>query len=97
MNLGIPEQKRRRNEHADPNWRIRNLANGFIYAREDVRPPECVTSVARRALDCIDLDFGAVDVIYNARQNRAYVLEVNTAPGVTGTTVDRYVDYFRNL
>lgn len=89
------QQKKRRQEHANPNWQVRNLANGFIYARDGVNPPDCVIDVARRALTCTDLDFGAVDVIYNSRENRAYVLEVNTAPGITGTTVDRYVDFFR--
>lgn len=90
------QQKKRRQEHENPNWQVRNLANGFIYAREGVNAPVCVTDVARRALACTDLDFGAVDVIYNARENRAYVLEINTAPGITGTTVQNYVDFFRN-
>lgn len=89
------QQKKRRQEHAEPNWQVRNHANGFIYAREGVEPPVCVLDVAKRALACSDLDFGAVDVIYNARENRAYVLEINTAPGITGTTVERYADYFR--
>ena len=91
------QQKKRRQEHDNPNWQVRNLANGFIYAREGVEPPACVLDVARRALACSDLDFGAVDVIYSARNDRAYVLEVNTAPGITGTTVVNYVNYFRSL
>lgn len=91
------QQKKRNNDHDNPNWQVRNHANGFIYARDGVVPPVCVLDVARRALACSDLDFGAVDVIYNARENRAYVLEINTAPGITGTTVERYSNYFRNL
>ena len=91
------QQKKRRQDHEDPNWQVRNLANGFIYAREGVEPPECVYTVAMRALACSDLDFGAVDVIYNAREDRAYVLEINTAPGVTGTTVLNYANFFRSL
>lgn len=91
------QQKKRNTENANPNWQVRNHANGFIYAREGVFPPVCVLDVASRALACSDLDFGAVDVIYNARENRAYVLEINTAPGITGTTVLNYSNYFRNL
>jgi len=91
------QKKARRTEHENPNWQIRNLANGFIYARDGVRPPDCVIDCAKRALACVDLDFGAVDVIYNAREDRAYVLEVNTAPGITGTTVERYREYFRQF
>ena len=38
------------------------------------------------------LDFGAVDVIYNTHQNKYYVLEVNTAPGLEGQTVTIYAN-----
>lgn len=90
------QKKMRRREHEEPNYQIRNLANGFIYAREDVVAPEGVIEAAKTALGLTSLDFGAVDVIYNARQDRAYVLEVNTAPGITGTTTANYANYFRN-
>lgn len=91
------QQKRRRHDHENPNFQVRNLANGFIYAREGIDCPDAVTDVARRALACTDLDFGAVDVIYNSRERRAYVLEINTAPGITGTTVENYVNFFRGF
>ena len=48
-------------------------------------------------MESIGLDFGAVDVIYNGHSNRAYVLEINTAPGLTGTTLDNYAAALRNL
>ena len=91
------QKKARRTDHANPNWRVRNLANGFIYARENVVAPDCVLDAARRGLACTDLDFGAVDVIYNAHTQRAYALEINCAPGIMGTTVQNYVNYFRSL
>ena len=37
------------------------------------------------------LDFGAVDVLWNERQQKAYVCEVNTAPGLEGITLDNYL------
>lgn len=91
------QKKARRNDHQDPNWQVRNLANGFVYTRNDVNPPESVVDSAVRALLCTRLDFGAVDVIYNQREDRSYVLEINSAPGVTGTTTEDYVRYFRGL
>lgn len=72
------------------NWKVRNLANGFIYAREGFETPECVTTQATRVVAQIGLDFGAVDIIWNEKQNKAYVLEVNTAPGLMGTTLENY-------
>ena len=94
----ISQQRKARNrEHQNPNWSVRNLANGFVYARADVNPPRCVIDVARRAFGCFDLDFGAVDVIYNGHADRAYVLEINSAPGISGTTVSDYVQFFREF
>lgn len=89
------QQKKRRKDFENPNWQIRNHANGFIYARNDVNPP---IPVVESAIDCLagsGLDFAAVDVIWNAAKGKAYVLELNTAPGIEGSTVDDYVRYFR--
>lgn len=94
----ISEQRKvRRAEVENPNWQIRNHANGFNYARENIEVPECVREVARQALRQLEIDFGAVDVIYNQYRNRAYVLEVNTAPGLEGTTITDYAAFFRRI
>ena len=87
--------ERARDEGREINWQVRNLENGFIYQRENLNTPQTVIDVAVRAVQSLGLDFGAVDVIYNEQQRRAYVLEVNSAPGLTGTTVDNYVRSFR--
>jgi len=84
-------------EGREINWKVRNLENGFIYQRENLQTPQTVIDVAVRAVQTLGLDFGAVDVIYNEQQRRAYVLEVNTAPGLEGTTVENYVRAFRGL
>lgn len=82
------------------NWKIRNMANGFIFARgEDAlgQVPQDVIDQAVLAVETLGLDFGAADVIYNDKQAKAYVLEVNTAPGLSGTTLDNYVKAFKEL
>lgn len=82
----------------DVNWKIRNLANGFVYVRNDGRVvPDIVKTVAIAAVESLGLDFGAADIIYNERQNRAYALEVNTAPGLVGTTIENYAAAMRGL
>ena len=91
------QRKIRRPEAEVTDWKVRSHQNGFIYARNNVNPARCVTETAREVFNSTDLDFGAVDVIYNRHQDRAYVLEINTAPGITGTTVKRYASMFRNL
>lgn len=79
------------------NWKVRNHHNGFVFVRGDAAPDPSVLDVARRALATCGLDFGAVDVIWNERQQRAYVLEINTAPGLEGQTVEDYANYFRRF
>lgn len=77
------------------NWQVRNLAGGFVFVREGVNPPEAVISAAKRALEASGLDFGAVDVIWNDKEQKAYVLEINTAPGLEGQTVQDYATFFK--
>lgn len=89
------QRKARRNGFENPNWQIRNHQNGFVYVREGVNPPEQVIEFAKRSLLSTGLDFGAVDVIYNQKEGRAYVLEVNTAPGLEGQTVTDYANFFK--
>lgn len=78
-----------------PNFKVRNLENGFIYMREGVNPPESVRQVALDGVRAAGLDFGACDIIYNERRERAYLLEINTAPGLEGTTVENYANAMR--
>jgi glutathione synthase/RimK-type ligase-like ATP-grasp enzyme len=79
------------------NWQIRNHHNGWVFARDDVNAPGCVLDAARRAVVALGLDFGAVDVGYNSHADECVVYEVNTAPGVEGTTVESYFSAFKNL
>lgn len=89
------QKKVRRTDVENPNWLVRNHANGFIFQRNGIEVPEAVQSVAESSFANLELDFGAIDVIYNEAANRAYVLEVNTAPGLEGQTVNDYVSFFR--
>ena len=92
------QRKARRHDVADEdiNWRIRNHDNGFIFQRNDLIVPNDVSIQAINACKAVGLDFGAVDVVYNDRQGRAFVLEINTAPGLTGSTLEGYVERFKD-
>lgn len=78
-----------------PNFRVRNHANGFIYVRDTARPHPDVCRQALLAIREVGLDFGAVDIIWNRHHEAAYVLEINTSPGMTGTTLTKYVEAFQ--
>lgn len=76
------------------NWQVRNLDGGFIFANKNVELPAEALQSAVAAVDCLGLDFGAVDIILGNDGNY-YVLEVNTACGLQGSTLDAYVEAFK--
>lgn len=76
-------------------WHIRNHSSGFIFVRNDIRPNQDVIDQSLKAIQSMCLDFGAVDVIFNSRHQKAYVLEVNTAPGLVGQTATSYAEAFK--
>jgi glutathione synthase/RimK-type ligase-like ATP-grasp enzyme len=86
-NLAVPD------EHI--NWRIRNRDGGFIFANKNIgEVPEDLVGAAIKTVAILGLDFGAVDLIYNERLNKSFVLEVNTAPGLEGSTLEFYREMF---
>ena len=88
------QRKYRNPEENFPNWIVRNLEGGFLYENGNVEPPLDVLNQAHRAFAASTLDFGAVDVIWNDKRQKAYVLEINTAPGLEGRTLQEYKNIF---
>lgn len=91
------QRKARRNDYENPDWKVRAHSNGFNFVRTDVVVPACVGDAAVKAFKALNLDFGAVDVIYNEHKEKAYVLEINTAPGLEGQTISDYANYFKSV
>lgn len=89
------QQKKKRNSDVRPatfNTFIRNHDNGWVYCRNDIDSDIFRDALAILAVEALGLDFGAVDIIYNEHENQNYVLEVNTAPGIEGNTLEKYVE-----
>lgn len=77
---------------------IRNHDKGWVFAREDVELPDSAALSALNAIKAVGLDFGAVDLIVRDKDPKtAYVLEINTAPGLEGTTLERYSERISSL
>lgn len=90
--LYTQEKKRRLNSPNDPvSFQIRNHQHGWVYCTDGVAEnvPESVHRAANLFLnsEVNTLDFGALDIIYNAQDGTSWILEVNTAPGITGNTL----------
>ena len=67
-------------------YKIRNHANGWVFCHNEVDENFRVLEQAKNFSQVTDLDFGAIDIIYTQRSDRATILEVNTAPGLEGET-----------
>lgn len=91
--IDIQRKAMRKDYMEIPNWKVRNYKNGFVFVREGVDAPEKVGTEAIKAVEAAGLDFGAVDVVWNNFYKKAVVLEVNTAPGLEGTTLKNYIEH----
>lgn len=93
------DRKARRIAHDNPNWQIRNHQNGFVYATHEVKDtPLPIINAATAMFECTGYDFGAVDVLWNEHEGKAYVCEVNAAPGLENQrTLEFYANAMRNL
>lgn len=89
------QQKRRRADLEDtPSGLIKNLENGWVYCREDITPlPEGGEKIAIDAVRALGLDFGSVDML--SKKGSVYVLEINSASGLEGVTLEKYINEFK--
>lgn len=94
--IDVQEKRKRKDLPEDfaTNFQVRNHQTGWVYCREDIHEPGELRQMATTVVRHLGLDFGAVDLIYNAKRNEVYCLEVNTAPGLEGSTVDKYAEAF---
>lgn len=69
---------------------VRSYENGWVMTRQDVCVSDVIKQQSVQAVACLGLDFGAVDVVVSSYDGTAYVLEVNTAPGLQGSTIESY-------
>lgn len=90
--IDIQQKKKKREFEHERDTRIRNLNNGYIYCRDGVVPPDGAANLAVRAVEACGYTYGAVDIIYNEKRNQSFVLEVNSRPGLMGTTLAKYAD-----
>jgi glutathione synthase/RimK-type ligase-like ATP-grasp enzyme len=91
--LIFQKKMKKRNWEGERNTQIRNLDNGYVFGTRFEIQEEVSTTmrdIARRAVTALDRHSGAVDIIWNNRERQAYVLEVNTTPGLSPSTARAY-------
>lgn len=96
-NYHVAEKRKRIEFDGEVNTKIRNHQNGWVFCTENVDLPQEVAQKMCEVVKFLGLDFGACDVIWNEHHNRYYLLEINTAPGLEGCTLDFYATNLKAL
>lgn len=91
------QQKRKKEDQGDGSSRVRNLTNGYVFCRENIEAPEGIKELAIKAVAAVSYQYGAVDIIYNQKLNKCFVLEVNSRPGMERTTPLNYAKAIASL
>jgi len=85
-------EKRKKKDWADQrDTKVRNLTNGYIFCQSVTNEPEGLRELALAAAKVSPSDFRGVDIGYNEKNNDLFVIEVNSAPGITGANIAKYV------
>jgi glutathione synthase/RimK-type ligase-like ATP-grasp enzyme len=75
------------------NQEIKSHKNGWVFTRNSVTIPDdvqkMIVNCAIETCEFLGIDVAAVDIL-RTKDNKIYMLEVNTAPGMEGTTLDKY-------
>ena len=93
--VDIKQKLRRQDFEGERSPHVWNHSNGFVYARNDITIPDTLPQLAIAATAALGLTYGAVDIINH--RGILYVLEVNTAFGLEGTTTQLVGDAIRTL
>lgn len=96
--INIRQKRRRTDFEGTIDNLCRSHANGWVFCSEGVdKSNEALCSLGLSSIVALGLDFGAVDIIYNAHYNAYYVLEVNSAPGMEGETLTNFIEALKNV
>lgn len=95
--VAVTEKKRRKDFEGERDTKIRNLANGYVFVQGVENEPEGLRELALRASKVTASDFKGVDVGFNEKANELFIIEVNSAPGIQGSNVNKYIEAITNV
>lgn len=96
--IDVQQKRKRRDFDAESrNTRIKNVHNGYTYCRDGITHDPRFRQLAIDACSALGYFYGAVDIIYNEKQDRYFVIEVNSRPGLMGTTLNNYCEAIINV
>jgi hypothetical protein len=95
----IVEKRLKKDWKGATNHKIRNLANGYIFCQDFQLTGGLRDRVVQLALSASKVctsDFRGVDLGYNEKHDDLFVIEVNSAPGIEGSNVNKYVEVIKS-
>lgn len=90
--IHVVEKRKRKDWTEQRESKVRNLANGYVFCSDNVVEPTGLRELALRAAKVTESDFKGVDIGWNEKKDELFVIEVNSAPGIEGTNVNRYIE-----
>lgn len=91
--IDVLEKRKIQGFEGTPNQYVRGSEeSGWCFCRQGVFVDEEAKRQSIEAIEALGLTFGGVDVLVGGEE--VTILEVNTAPDIFGTGVDRFVDAF---
>ena len=90
--VSVVEKRKRKEFAGERDTKVRNLANGYVFCQTVENEPEGLRALALQAAQVSPSDFRGVDIGYNQLKDELFVIEVNSAPGIEGTNVDKYLE-----
>lgn len=90
-------EKRKKKGESEVDTKVRNTANGYVFCRQNVVEPEGIRELALSARKVTKSDFAGVDIGYDVKNNKLFIIEVNSAPGFEGTTVKDYAAVIKGI
>lgn len=90
--VSVVEKRKRKGFEGERETKVRNLANGYVFCQTVENEPEGLRALALAAAKVSPSDFRGVDIGYNEKKDELFVIEVNSAPGIEGSNVNKYLD-----
>jgi glutathione synthase/RimK-type ligase-like ATP-grasp enzyme len=90
--VAILEKRKKKGFEGQRETKIRNTANGYVFCSVDVVIPSGMEELAQAAALVTKSDFAGVDLGYNEKLDQLFIIEVNSAPGMEGSTVVKYAN-----
>lgn len=92
----VLEKRKKKDYHEDRDTRIRNTANGYVFCSNNIVEPPGIRELAIKAGRVTGSNFKGVDIGFNELLNELFVIEVNSAPGIQGSNISKYVEVICN-